>query len=111
MFSLLWGIFNNWVCGERVAVGVSGGLTADRLGAYALTDGVFRSKGILRKELQRELENKHALQPDSRRGHRLGRTMLAGVLVEGRSSTGQVVHRVGVCPLREAGLGLRRVLH
>lgn len=38
-------------------------------------------------------------------------TVLAGVLVERRSSTGDVIHRVGVCPLREARLGLRRVLH
>lgn len=41
----------------------------------------------------------------------LGRTVLAGVLVKRRSSTGHAVHRVGVCPLREARLGLRRVLH
>lgn len=38
-------------------------------------------------------------------------TVLAGVLVKRRSSTRQIIHWVGVCPLRKARLGLRSVLH
>ena len=63
----------------------------------------------LRRQRQPERQDEKALRRSWSPG--LGRTVLAGVLVERRSSTGHVIHRVGVCPLREARLGLRRVLH
>lgn len=44
-------------------------------------------------------------------GAEMRHTVLAGVLVKRRSSTRQIIHGVGVCPLRKARLGLRSVLH